>query len=81
MIPFRVKEKINALRCSWYLGRAIEALSPLTVATRDLRAEVHMMVGHNHLMRALAALHTLEERLKQAALARTWWIHLSTNVT
>jgi len=58
MIPFRVKEKINALRCSWYLSRAIEALSPLTVATRDLRAEVHMMVGHNHLMRALAALYT-----------------------
>jgi hypothetical protein len=58
MIPYRVKEKINVLRCSWYLGRAIEALSPLTVATRDLQAEVHMMVGHNHLVRGLAALYT-----------------------
>jgi hypothetical protein len=40
-----------------------------------------MMLGRHHLVRALAALYTLEERLKQAALARTWWIHLSTNVT
>ena len=50
-------------------------------AEKDFAAEVHMMLGRHHLVRALAALHTLEERLKQAALARTWWIHLSTNVT
>jgi hypothetical protein len=37
MIPYRVKEKINALRCSWYLGRAIEALSPLGGLKRTSR--------------------------------------------
>ena len=58
MIPYRVKERINSLRTKWYLGKAIEAFSPLRVASKDLSAEVHMMLGRNHLWRALAALHS-----------------------
>lgn len=58
MLPWWLRERMNARKTRRYLGKAIEAVSPLDVATQNLRAEVHMMVGKNHLHRALAALHT-----------------------
>jgi len=58
MLPGRLRGKLLCWKTKRYLGEAIEALSPLEVATQNLRAEVHMMLGKNHLWRGLAALHT-----------------------
>jgi len=58
MLPWRAREAIKSRKTKRYLGQALDALPPLEVATRDLRAEVHMMLGKNHLYRGLAALRT-----------------------
>jgi hypothetical protein len=58
-LPFGLRNRINSWRTGWYLGPAIRRLRPLQVATKDLAAEVHMMVSGCHLYRAMACLHTL----------------------
>jgi len=59
MIPFRLKQALKQWRARRWLGPEIEAIGPVRVATENLRAEVHMMTGRNHLVRAAAALYTL----------------------
>jgi hypothetical protein len=58
MLPYRVRELLGDWRVTRYLRRAMDALAPLQVASDNLAAEVHMMVGKRHLNRAIAALYT-----------------------